>query len=263
MSPLTNAETTDHQRPDAVATRQDAIIRVGDGRGFLVTRRGARVQVGTRLVRPRRSPYVITAAHCLPELPPAHRASYLGERTYRNLLGPLGEPPTVWAECVFVDPIADVAVLLPPDDQAWSDEADAYEAFTAARPTIRLAVATAAAPAWLWTLDGTWARGTVEPCLPGSEALQLHHPHGVPGMSGSPILHPTGRAVGIVTGGFGEPSLVHALPGWLLRDLHLPKPPRPPPFVLPEFSEEPHRVIATPPVEAVTDLGVDDEPDPD
>jgi hypothetical protein len=37
--------------------------------------------------------------------------SYLQERTYRALLGPLGAEPTVWAECLVADPIVDIAVL--------------------------------------------------------------------------------------------------------------------------------------------------------
>ena len=58
-----------------------AIVAVGDGRGFVV-------QVDEHR-------YVITAAHCLPDLPPACAASYEHERTYGNLLGPLGGERTV------------------------------------------------------------------------------------------------------------------------------------------------------------------------
>jgi hypothetical protein len=66
---------------------------------------------------------IVTAAHCLPFFPPAHPGSYLEERTYRDLLAPLGTAPTGSAECVFVDPIADIAVLGGPDNQALYDEA--------------------------------------------------------------------------------------------------------------------------------------------
>ena len=51
----------------------------------------------------------------------------LEEQTYRELLAPLGKKPTVWATCLFVDPMADIAVLGKPDNQALSDEADAYD----------------------------------------------------------------------------------------------------------------------------------------
>ena len=67
-----------------------AMVTIGEGRGFLVGARMGRI--------------VVTAAHCLPHLPSAHPASYTEERTYPGLLGPLGGEPTVWAECLFVDP---------------------------------------------------------------------------------------------------------------------------------------------------------------
>jgi hypothetical protein len=75
-----------------------------------------------------RNAFVVTAAHCLPFFPPCISASHTEERTYKGLLGQLGEEPTVWAECLFVDPISDLAVLGPPDGQALSDETTAYEA---------------------------------------------------------------------------------------------------------------------------------------
>lgn len=93
--------------------RTDAVIRVGEGRGFIIAADGR--------------PYVITAAHCLPALPPAHAMSYQEERTFRDLLGPIGGKATVWAECVFVDPVADVAVLAQPDNQQLFNEAEAYD----------------------------------------------------------------------------------------------------------------------------------------
>jgi hypothetical protein len=83
----------------------NAVIRVGDGRGFIVKDAG-RARFGWRNER-----VVITAAHCLPSFPPCHAASYSEERTYEALLGPLRQKPTVWAECLIVDPIGDIAVL--------------------------------------------------------------------------------------------------------------------------------------------------------
>ena len=43
--------------------------------------------------------------------------SHTEGRTYQRLLGELSGEPTVWAECLFADPISDVAVLGPPDNQ--------------------------------------------------------------------------------------------------------------------------------------------------
>jgi hypothetical protein len=54
-----------------------AILKVGDGRGFVVA--------GRR----REERLVVTAGHCLPSLPPCCTFSFVEERTYQRLLGPL------------------------------------------------------------------------------------------------------------------------------------------------------------------------------
>ena len=118
-----------------------AIVRVGEGRGFLVESSwlGA---------------LVITAGHCLRELPPAMPASYTEDRTYPNLLGAIGDSAlSITAECLFVDPVGDLAVLCGPDNQALIEESEAYEEFaedrtklTIGRPTIELT------EAWLFSL---------------------------------------------------------------------------------------------------------------
>jgi hypothetical protein len=98
-----------------------AVVTVGDGRGFVVQGKWDR--------------YVLTAAHCLPSFPPCHPHSYLEERVYANLLGPLGGERSVWAECLFVDPVADIAMISAPDNQELPDEADAFEALVSAAVT--------------------------------------------------------------------------------------------------------------------------------
>jgi hypothetical protein len=94
----------------------NSIVTVGDGRGFVVA-------------GPRESKLIITAAHCLPHLPPAHRARYAEEATYANLIGPIGEAPKIWTECLFADSVADLAILGPTDSQELGDESDAYNDF--------------------------------------------------------------------------------------------------------------------------------------
>src|SRR5262245_10776266 len=60
---------------------------------------------------------------------PAHPWSFANERTYRSRLGSLRQgKPTVWAECLLADPLADIAVLGSPDNQAFGNEAEAYDA---------------------------------------------------------------------------------------------------------------------------------------
>ena len=197
--------------PKAVARVKDAIIRVGGGRGFVVaTRRGK---------------LVITAAHCLPRIPPAHPSSYTKDRTYDRLLGPIGESPSVWSECLFVDPVADVAVLCEPDSQVLCDEWEAYDALVKERPTIRISRVTAPRSGWLLAKSGEWQRCTLTPHsgefrsdlgvkdFGSQDAIAL-------GTSGSPILTGNGHAVGVMsTGEDRNPILADALPAKLLRAL--------------------------------------------
>jgi hypothetical protein len=192
-----------------------AVLKVGDGRGSIVD--GPRGKV------------VISSAHCLPHLPPAHAASYTKERTYARLLGPLGTKPTVWAECFFVDPVADIAVLGSPDDQALYEEARAFDALVDERPAFSIDLGFAReniVRAWLLTITGRWSECEVRHFALGltiTNAVNGIHA----GMSGSPIVTDDGKAIGVVSvssGGRGElhtsggpnPRLAAHLPGWLL-----------------------------------------------
>src|SRR5215471_10927278 len=76
------------------------VITAGSGRGFVVDGAGG---------------LVITAAHCLPFLPPAQSFFEPKERVFGPLIARLGDEPRAWAVCRFVDPIADIAVLGSPD----------------------------------------------------------------------------------------------------------------------------------------------------
>ena len=102
-----------------------AVVKVADGRGFIVEAE-------------HEERFVITAAHCLPRLPPPHEhllalppphpGRYDEEALYLRILGPLGtQSASVPACCLFVDPIADIAVLGQPDNQNLPDKADAYD----------------------------------------------------------------------------------------------------------------------------------------
>src|ERR1035441_6328055 len=90
--------------------RKRAVIKVGAGRGFLAR------------ARDESDPLIITAAHCLPFFPPCLSFSGPEERFYPSLLGTLGSNASVGAECCFVDPIGDIAILGRPDDQFFSTQ---------------------------------------------------------------------------------------------------------------------------------------------
>ena len=207
--------------------RHQAVVRVGDGRGFMV-------EISHR------ERVIITAAHCLPHFPPAvGLISYLNERTYGALLGPLGAESTVRAECLFADPIADIAVLGSPDNQELSDEADAYEELMASMTPFVIGDAPkqgrefkqpqlysndvtidgfwhdtpGQGPARLLSLDGQWID-----CSVTRMGSNLSVDQGVvSGMSGSPIVSPDGRAIGLISSGPYNPVLKESLTPRFLR----------------------------------------------
>jgi hypothetical protein len=119
-----------------------SVVTVGAGRGFVVEVAWDR--------------YVITAAHCLPWFPPCAGSSGLEERTYKALVAPLGRDPSIWAECLFVDPIADIAVLGSPDDQGLFDKADAYRLLVENATPIRIGAPAETCEAYLLSLENEW-----------------------------------------------------------------------------------------------------------
>jgi hypothetical protein len=185
----------------ALAEAARSIIKVGDGRGFVFAHRSPRGEF--RLV--------ITAAHCLPHLPPAHPMSYDHERTYENLLSRLSNKPRVWAECVFADPVNDIAVLGPPDNQKLEDEADAFEQLVDGCTALRITdPPVGESGAWAMALDGKWQHRTIN-CIGGR--LWEDNPKVASGMSGSPIVDGTGVAIGLCSTGGSETDLTGSLPG--------------------------------------------------
>jgi Trypsin-like peptidase domain len=221
----------------ALNIEPNCVIKVGQGRGFVIAHR-RKLRPMHNLPGLRRRAFVedrlvITAAHCLPKFPRAFAAEHCELRTYPNLLGSLannknGKKNDVWAECLFADPIADIAVLGCPDGQALSDEADAYNALTEKVTPLRIGAARSG-KGWLLSLDRPrWIRTVID-----REYGSLHTGPTKGGMSGSPILNDRGQAVGILCTGtetiiassgerVNENAGPHAiltenLPGWLLQ----------------------------------------------
>jgi hypothetical protein len=214
-----------------------SVLRVGEGRGFVVKCRGYPLGHEKRIV--------ITAAHCLDGarllsgvegLRPCHPMRGVGEETYPNLIGPLGATSTVCAACLFVNPIADVAVLGQPDNQDLPEEAEAYDRLMEDATTLAVADAPAQGfelltfgrhkvkrptpgegPARVLSLDGRWLDGQV---LRRTGWLEFK-PHELikSGMSGSPIIA-AGAAIGIVSLGRLNPALVDNLSARLVRDIN-------------------------------------------
>jgi hypothetical protein len=208
----------------SLADLAGSVVRVGDGRGFVV--------------RTGRANYIITAAHVLPELPPARLLHSLEQETYPRLIGPRDAQPTVTAACVFADPIADLAVLAPPDNQELSDEAELYEQFTGLLPPfdiapppprqrVRLpglfgnppdyALSDVTFPAHVLSIAGVWIACTARHV--GGPLMVEPADLIVGGMSGSPLIGATGAALGVVSTHNSTTCLTNGLPGWLLRAL--------------------------------------------
>ena len=130
------------------------------------------------------------------------------------------------AECLFVDPVADLAVLGQPDNQVFFEESDDYDALVDdIEPLAVSAVVTdrdAEQRAWMLSLAGEWFPCKVKhnsgPWWPADCAQRIEG-----GMSGSPILDDAGEAIGVVTasdarGSMGSPNprLCCHLPAGLL-----------------------------------------------
>ena len=204
---------------------QASVFRVGDGRGFLVATHD--------------TAYIVTAAHCLPRLPPAHLGRFAEEATYGSFVGELGKEPSVAAACVFVNPMADIAVLGPPDDQAFYDEAGQYVALLENVPPFSVAPPPPPArfrlpfydnapfnftgrddvafPVHVLSLEGVWLEATA---YYRSELIRIEPAKVcVPGMSGLPVISPTGAALGVISTNNVASALTDGLPGRLLRTL--------------------------------------------
>jgi hypothetical protein len=209
----------------------DGVVRVGGGRGFVVEHRTL-FDPGSGFHRVRRK-VIVTASHCLPRPPKMPCYSYK-ETTFAKLLAPLGEEPSVWAECLFFDPVADVAMFGELDSQELSDEWDDYYALVADRKPFALA-APNTGEGYILALDGTAWTPTplrVFECMLGRS---LSSGPIIAGQSGSPILDGQGRAVALVSVGTEissngvktphesgpQPILKNALPPWLLTTMKL------------------------------------------
>src|SRR5215469_13553364 len=161
------------------------VITAGSGRGFVVEGAGERL--------------VITAAHCLPFLPPAQSFFEPKERIFGPLIARLGDEPRACAVCRFVDPIADIAVLgLPANPhadeyKALMEAATAFPIADALRNPVNFWV-----PGRLLSLDGRrWFSCTVRHF--GGPLWITHAAEGIRSeMSGSPIVTEIGTAIGVV-----------------------------------------------------------------
>jgi hypothetical protein len=167
------------ERRLAVRDAERSIVSVGKGRGFVV-----------------RNKYddccIITAAHCLPKLPDQTYGMEDAAPCYHDLIGPLGERPSVLAEVTFVDPIADIAVL-----SGWDKD---YQALTAHPMLVSCPpIDDERRHAMVLSLNGTLVDVQTRRRNTGRIWLTDASKKIAGGMSGSPIIACDGSAIGVVT----------------------------------------------------------------
>lgn len=210
----------------------DSVITVDKGRGFIIEHRSL-FDFGNGLKRLRRK-LVLTASHCLPHAPVMPCYSYQ-ETTYPNLIAPLGQEPSVWAECLFFDPVSDLAILGEPDNQEFGEENDAYARLVDGRKPFVVAVPETDEGHML-ALDGVSWQPTPLKVHETIWGTSLSTGAVLAGQSGSPIVDAKGRAVALVsigaehpalssgsrtaTGG-PQPILKFQLPSWVLKTVRV------------------------------------------
>lgn len=220
-----------------------AVIQVGAGRGFVMETKYRIPQEYRRAHNLRAfvtGRIVVTAAHCLPSLPEPDLGLSGYERSY-NVLGPLRtSDPSITTQCLFADPVADIAVLGKPDDQDDTEEIGrAFDELTENAEVLPISNAPHEMTiAWLLSLDGHWQPCKLEvftsPASTGIHHTSLHISEGViaPGMSGSPILLDDGSAISVISIASGknesllteigpQPLLIDCLPAALVSQLRV------------------------------------------
>jgi hypothetical protein len=192
---------------------QRAMISVGTGRGFIA--KGPRRRL------------VITSGNCLPWIPPCDNGWCFERRIYPDLLGPLDGGRSVSAQCCFVDPIADVAVLCFPGGKGWADERDSFRTLVNAGTPLPIGRPPEVSLVWMPSIDGRWIAKALE--YDGRQLGFEGHYQFVPELAGAPIVMDDGSAIGVLcvdpierTTAYFYPLLAEALPGWLLRVLAVP-----------------------------------------
>jgi hypothetical protein len=212
-----------------------SVLQVGAGRGFIFDQKVRPPGWGRPEVEklgPLLRPFVvhrriITAAHCLPHFPEPH-AWESHDQVYPNLLGVLGEEPSVYGLLVFADPIGDIAVLGSPDCQEMYEQSAAYEELVEPLKAIPLGNAETG-KGWMLSLDKPYRW---EPTTLNTDYGSLLSGPTLGGQSGSPILNEEGQAVGVVSIGTmsengkelvssqnngPQPMPKLNLPAWMLR----------------------------------------------
>jgi hypothetical protein len=191
------------------------IFRVGRGCGFVVEIHGQWL--------------MLTAAHCLPVF-----RQYEDRALCNEVIGPLGDKPTIAGESLSIDVINDLAAIGPPP----SYHRTAFERLVLSANPFTIAPAKEGRGS-VMRLDQTWEPVWIDRIAGLSLEIRLEREIDLAGMSGVPNVNEDGAAVSLVTSQYpGErrsgpcPHLVAALPAGLAPCTRLsralsPQPSRP------------------------------------
>jgi hypothetical protein len=146
---------------------------------------------------------------------------------------------TLYVRPYAIEPVTDIAVLGPLDNQVFFDETDAYDAWCEATAPVPLhweaLPSRTLIPAYIYTHRGAWLTGTVESGRDGAHGLRILFPEGIEGgTSGSPVVSDQGAILGIVSQAGGTekdaldrgrdgiaPMPHRTLPPWLLQQMRI------------------------------------------
>ena len=175
--------------------------------------------------------YIVTAAHCI-----GWTAEGLMAIDGR---GESPEPVSwhgrdLWADVYAIEPVADIAILGPPDAQTFPEEWDVFmEVFDAVSP-VPLATAPLEVwrefPAFILSHDKGWIEGKAKACREGAHRLMLKAAEKIErGTSGSPVVDESGRLLGVISCSDNPvgpqeatglmPFAHRALPRWVVDDI--------------------------------------------
>jgi len=173
---------------------------------------------------------ILTAAHCVQFYLTGRMT--LGDYIIEEIQTTHGKLKiTPWA----VEPVSDIAVVGPLDDQEFCDEVTQFEEFCSKTKPIPLCLEKPkygdVIPVWIYTHKKTWIRGKAinysikknpsKICIRTDENIEG-------GTSGSPIVNERGELVSIVSNAGGSigisregdgPLLILALPVWIYQEV--------------------------------------------
>jgi S1-C subfamily serine protease len=178
--------------------------------------------------------YILTAAHCIEWSGTGGMA--LGD----HFLEPVEtrDGRTFRALVCAAEPVADIAVLCPPDNQERPEDSEAFDLFAAEVESVRLypnaVQLDEEIPVLVLTHKGGWIKGTVRRYgppgdLPNGGAWVLAASKFEAGTSGGPVVDQAGRLLGLVSHSTSSatqgtfdclmPVPCMALPRWLVDDI--------------------------------------------